>query len=136
MENQEEPERTEVSTSVRELLIKKHKEGMSLRSIGNLVGRTHSTIQTIISNCNKTGSAKFKQLSGRPRVFTDREENIIVRKVKQNPRLTLPQIASEMLEETNKTSSRFTVGRVLERNGYRNYRARKKPFISERNRKK
>ncbi|KAF2899575.1 hypothetical protein ILUMI_06595 [Ignelater luminosus] len=104
MENQEKPERTEVPISVKELIIKKHKDGMSLRAIGSLVGRTYSTIQTVISNYNKTGSVKSKQRSGRPRVFTDHEENLIVR-------------------------------RVLKSNGYRNCRARKKLFISERNRK-
>ncbi|KAF2883610.1 hypothetical protein ILUMI_22560 [Ignelater luminosus] len=85
---------------------------MSLRAIGSLVRRAPSTIQTVISNYNKTGSVKSMQRSGHPRVFTDDEENFIVRTVKQNLHLTAPQIASEMLEGTNKTSSRFRKKRL------------------------
>lgn len=128
--------RKEISVDVRELIIKYQSEGKSLREIGRLVGKSHATVQTVLKNYKTNGSLSSKQRSGRPKIFTPREEVLIERKIKKDPKLTASEIAAELLEETGKSCEANTIRRVLKRKGYHSRTARKKPFISEKNRRK
>lgn len=107
MESQKTSRRKEVPTAVREIMIQHYKD------IGEIVGRSHATVQTIIQNYEQTGSVKSRPRSGRQKISTNREETLIVRKIKQNSRLSAPQIAAEMLQETGKVCSRFKDEGVL-----------------------
>ncbi len=80
-----------------------------------------------------TGIITSKPRSGRP---TDRETRKVVSLVKVNPRLTASQIAEDVKIRFKKTICSDTARKILKRVGYHGRVARKKPFISLKNRMK
>ena len=51
----------EISLKVQEIIINHYKEGKTLRSIGEIVGRSHSTIQRIVNLYKDTGDTLSKK---------------------------------------------------------------------------
>ena len=94
-----------------------------------------SAISKIIKRYRETGSVEAKRNSGRPKKFTEREERSLVRNCITNPGLSSKAIAGEYNqsnESENKTISASMVRKILFRRNLRSYRARKKPFLSDR----
>ncbi|GIY70664.1 hypothetical protein CDAR_189791 [Caerostris darwini] len=56
---------------------KKGNEGKTLREIGKIVGRTHSSIQRVINNYTSSKSVISKPRSGRPSKLTAREKRCL-----------------------------------------------------------
>lgn len=128
--------RQQTSIETRKLVIKLHCNGKSLREIGAIVGRTHSTIQKIIYNYGNTGTLKNKCGRGRKKILKDKDERYILRQIHQNPRQSVPELTVEVATRIQKPLSTETVRRVLRSNGLNGRVARKKPFISKVNQKK
>lgn len=122
--------------NVRQLVIFHREKGKSYRQISDMLNISKSTVADIIRRCNTEDRIESIPQSGRPKVLNSREERLIVRKVKVNPTISAPKIASEVLEESRKKVSPETVRRTLRQAGYNGRVARKKPFINEMNRKK
>jgi hypothetical protein len=74
--------------------------------------------------------------SGRPKILTDRDRRQLIKLIKANRNLTLVEITEKFNETLNFSISNRTVQRVLHEEGYSGHAAKKKPFISEQNRKK
>ena len=53
-----------MSNDMRELIIKLHKEKKSLPQIAKIVGKTHSTVQSIVKKFEMTGSVNTLPRSG------------------------------------------------------------------------
>lgn len=75
--------RKEISISVRELIIKLHKEGKSYAEIGNTVGRSRYSIRNVVCRFKNEHRIDNSRRTGRPRKLTDREERDIKRIVKK-----------------------------------------------------
>ena len=101
------------------------KKGESLREIGQIVKRTHSSAQRVVDNFKETGVLVSKPSPDRPHKLTDREKRVIVQSIKENPLLTSSKIAQKLNVQFQKTMSTDTV-RI----------AWKKPFVSQFNRQK
>ena len=57
-----------MSNDMRELIIKLHKEKKSLHQIAKIVGKTHSTVQSVVKKFEMTGSVNALPRSGRPKI--------------------------------------------------------------------
>lgn len=127
---------TELSMDMRKLIIKLRNEGKTMREIGTIIGKSHTTIQRVINNFRERGHVRTKPRSGRPKALSVREERVVIQQVKKDPTLSAPKIKAIISETLNKDISSRTVQNVLTRAGYRGCVARKKPFISKVNRQK
>lgn len=127
---------SEIAVDTRAIIIKLRGEGKTLREIGNIVKRTHSTIQRIVNNFEDTKSLHSKPRSGRPQLLSDRDKRYVVVKVRQNPKLSAPKISSDLENSIGKKVSPSTVRNVLRKEGFHGRVPRRKPLISPINRKK
>jgi len=105
---------------LRKVIVKLRDEGKTLREIGGIVCRTHSSVQRVLENFNVSGSCESKRRSGRPPKLTEREKRSVLKTVKINPRTTASQIAKDIKEKYNKDLHSDTVCKIL-----------KKPLISQ-----
>ncbi|GIX79564.1 uncharacterized protein CEXT_51431 [Caerostris extrusa] len=86
----------EITPEERKIIIKLRNEGKTLREIGKIVGRTHSSIQRVINNYTSSKSIISKPRSGRPSKLTAREKRYVFKSVRLNPRAF--QIANDVRE--------------------------------------
>lgn len=126
----------EIPLHIKRLIIKLRDEGKSLRQIGKIVDKPHSSIQRVIQNFLDTGSLSARPRCGRPKKLSVREERKIIRKIKVNPKLSASNIAADLNATCNKRICPETVRNVLRTAGYHGRIARRKPYISKINRKK
>lgn len=107
-----------------------------MREIGQLLGRTHSTVQWIINKYRYEGLVQDKAGRGRKKLCSEYDERFILRKIKIDPKISVPKLTKEVSQRINKPVSTETVRRILRKSGYNGRIARKKPFISKVNRQK
>ncbi|GIY75873.1 uncharacterized protein CEXT_168191 [Caerostris extrusa] len=67
----------EITPEERKIILKFKNEGKTLREIGKIVGRTHSSIQRVINNYTSSKSTISKPCSGRPSKLTGREKRYV-----------------------------------------------------------
>ncbi|GIZ01371.1 hypothetical protein CEXT_19301 [Caerostris extrusa] len=78
----------EISPEERKIIIKLRNEGKTLREIGKIVGRTHSSIQRVINNYTSSKSIISKPRSKRQSKLTAREKRYVFKSVRLNPRIS------------------------------------------------
>lgn len=117
-----------------QLVIWHYEKGKTHREIQALLQIPRSTVGDIILRYKNEDRLELRTSSGRRRILTPREELNITNKVKADPKLSAPKLAKVLRLELNKDVSAETVRRVLRRSGLHGRIARKKPFISEKNR--
>lgn len=113
-----------------------HDEGYSSRQIAAKVGCNQSTVLRIIKKKEKTGEIKDKQRTGRPRNSTKRQDRVLKRTCMGNRKLTSPQLLREWQEKCSVHVSSSTVRRRCLQFGLRGCKARRKPLLTEEQRKK
>ncbi|KAJ4432198.1 hypothetical protein ANN_20814 [Periplaneta americana] len=84
----------------------------------------------------RKGQNRAEKAKGLRKVLTDREESLIIRQIKKNPRISAPKLASENESATGKKVNAQTIKRAIHKRGYNGRIARKKPYVCERNRSK
>ena len=84
----------------------------------------------------ETGDAKCQPRSGRKRKSTKRSDRTLVRISLGNRRLNSKELARELKESSGFELSAPTVRRRLLENGLRGCKARKKPLLTEKQRKR
>ena len=83
---------------MRQLIKFNYQNGKSLREIGKIVNRTHSTVQGVITMYKKTKSLGNKTRSSSKNIFNGRDERWIVMEIKKNPFLSAPNV-EKMVEK-------------------------------------
>lgn len=86
-----------------------------------------SAVTRIIQRFEASGSLKSSPRSGRPKSLSDRDIRVIVRKVRQNHRLT----QNELIEELGLPVSPSTIFRALKDENLRKWKAKKRISLSE-----
>ncbi|GFV05227.1 uncharacterized protein TNCV_224401 [Trichonephila clavipes] len=119
----------------RQRRLKTRNEGLTYRAIGIQLNKSLFTVRSVVKKFNETGSTENKVRSGRPGIFSAREKRSIIKEVKKNPKISAPQLAKDVANTSHKTFSVQTIRNVLHEESYYGRAARKKPFISERNRR-
>lgn len=127
--------RKEISIDVRNLVIKHRNEKKSLGEIAKLLNLSKATIQTVVNNYNETGSTENKPRSGRPKKLSRRDTSFILKEVDQNPKENATKLAEKIALRSGTVVHPRTIQRTLNANGFHSRTPRKKPLISEKNRK-
>lgn len=86
----------------RQLVIFHHAKGKSHRKISQMLNISRTTVGDIIRRFENEDRIDSVPQSGRPRRLTQREERLVLRKVKRNPKLSAPKLAAAVLEECGK----------------------------------
>lgn len=127
--------RKEIATDIRNLLIKCRNERKSFGEIAKMANLSKSTVQTICKNFENTGTVENKPRSGRPKKLSRRDESFILKEVNENPKVNATMLAKQLAERSDTIVHPRTIQRSLNNNGFRSRTPRKKPLISEKNRK-
>ena len=110
--------------------------GLSISKIATETKRPRGTIATILRRFRIRGNVKTAPRSGRPPVTTPRDERSLERLVKQDRHTTAKSLTKKWNKVTEKDVSVMTTRRRLHSLGYIGRQARKKPYISSKNKKK
>lgn len=127
--------RKEISTDLRKLVISYRNNKKSFGEIAKLLNLSKSTVQTIFNNYKTSSSVESKPRSGRPKKLNRRDISFIRNAVGQNPKVHATNLAQELAERSNIVVHPRTICRALNNEGYHCRTPRKKPLISEKNRK-
>lgn len=119
----------------RELVLSHFKNNYSRRNIAEMVGLSGSTVQSIISRFVHENRVHNKGRKAPNKIFNSTDERYIIRKIKENPKLSAPKLAIEVKNELGKSCSAETIRRVLRDHDFNGRVARKKPFINRKNQK-
>lgn len=113
-----------------------HNRGESIRKVSKELNIPKSTVSDIINRFKKFGSVDNKEGRGRKKILSNKDVSYLSRKVKREPFQSASKLAIEMGEVCGKTMSRSTIARALKQQGIKSCTPRRKPFISDVNRKK
>jgi len=119
----------------RELVLKQYKNGHSRRKIAEMVDLSDSTVQSIIYRFVRENRTHDKGRNAPNKILNSTDERYIVRKIRDNPRLSARQVANEVKGELDKSCHPETIRRVLREHDFNGRVPRNKPFISEKNKK-
>lgn len=108
----------------------------SSKEISKFMKINYTTVWNIINRYKRSKTVLNTPGRGRKQTFTDREKRSIVNIVKVNPRISGNAIVNATEIATRKKTSRTSIRRILKSQGFANFRAKKKPFVSKINRKK
>ncbi|GFV62182.1 paired domain-containing protein [Trichonephila clavipes] len=104
--------------------------------IGNILKLSFTTVGYTVKKYLETGSVENKPRPGGPSKWTSRAKRMTIRSATNKP-MTLAQIiANKLLSSYNVSVSAQTVRNVLHSAGLKARTPRKKPYISEVNRKR
>jgi transposase len=110
-------------------------EGYSCRQIAKRVGCSHSAVVKLLQKKNETGSVADRSRSGRPRLSNDRQDRVLRRTSLADRRLTSPQLVRQWREKCGVMASPSTVRKRCLEFGLRGCKARRKPLLSDAQRK-
>ena len=114
--------------------LKKHTTH-SNRQIAARVDVSEKCVRTTWANYNKTNSAKEKHKPGRPRKYSERDENYIFRQARVNFKWSNRDLAHDYNSNRKNVSvSRETIRRILLRKGIGSYIAVRKPLLTVKDR--
>jgi len=112
------------------------KGGFSQRNIAEILGFPKSTVGEVIKKYNEQGLTTVPPRSGRPKILTERDNRHLIKIAQENRSKTLEELTENFNTSIAISVSSRTVQRTLHKEGYSGHAAKKKPFVSEKNRKK
>jgi transposase len=130
------PKTRELSDFERGEIVGLSKGNHSVRDISKILQISKSTVQDVIKKYNDEGMVSTASRSGRPPILSDQDRRQLVRLTKGNRQATLEQLTEEFNKSLTVSASVQTIRRALHIQGYYGRTAKKKPFVSEINRKK
>ncbi len=128
--------RKERSIAERDLVIRHMSDGKKVREVATILKIPFSTVQYIWTKHRKGLGVANVQGRGRKKILNDREERKVLRAVENDRRLSAAKVAAQVFVDTGKSVSPETVRRTIRRKGLNGRVARKKPFISNKNKKR
>lgn len=124
------------SFDVRQLVIFHNAKGKSYRKIAAMLNISKSTVADIVRRFKREDRIDSIPQKGQPKKLDARDKRKLIRKIKKDLTLSAPKLAAELLNEAGKEVHPQTIRRALKEEGYNGRVARKKPYVSEQNRKK
>ncbi|XP_076659906.1 uncharacterized protein LOC143363470 [Halictus rubicundus] len=119
----------EVPLATRDLIIKLREDSLSIRKIGQIVKRTHSSVQYILEKYAKTKSIQSLQRTGRPQKLDTNHKRAILRTIRCDPQTSAPILASMIENDYNIKVVPETIRNVMRKAGYNSRTARRTPFL-------
>jgi transposase len=87
---------SETTEEERIIIINVHNQCKTLGEISRIANRPRSTIEGITDRYGTRNTVKNNRRSGRPRKIKEYDGRAIIRKVKQNPRVSAAKIAANL----------------------------------------
>ncbi|GBL65606.1 hypothetical protein AVEN_220932-1, partial [Araneus ventricosus] len=109
--------------------------GKSVRNIAKLINLSHSTVHCVLKRFKEENWIENKVRKGRPAKLTKRYQRFIIRKFVKDPCLSALKVSTEFNEKCSTSISPETVRRLLRAAGLNERYARRKFFVSAKNRK-
>ena len=128
--------RQKLDYSVRQAIVKLHKEKNTIREISEKVKRSKSVVGRVVKSYNDTGKIVSAFKTGRPRKTSAREDRIMQRMSLKDRFKSCTEIKRVMNSTSCVNVSRQTVSRQLQEIGLFNRTPRKKPLVSSKNKKR
>lgn len=129
------PKKSELSDVQRIKIQLLHEQKKSQVEIANIVKCSRCAVQSAIKRFADTGSHTNKPRTGRKRVTTERQDRKLIRESLKNRKKTSSELAAALSEEIGYPISARTARRRLGDAGLKGCKARKKPWLSEKNKK-
>lgn len=129
------PKTSELSLAERVKIQLLFEEGKNQTQIAKEVKCSRCAVQNAIKRYSQTGSHVNREKSGRKKITTPREDRFLIRSSLKNRKKTSSELASELSKDRGKKISSRTVRRRLGEVGLKGCKARKKPWLSEKNKK-
>lgn len=129
------PKTSELSLENRVKIQLLHEQGKSQVEISRTVKCSRRAVQLTLERFAATGTHSDRPRTGRKRVTTDREDRKLVRESLKNRKKKSSELAAEFSVASNKTISARTTRRRLQEAGLKGCKARKKPLLSDNNKK-
>ena len=107
--------RKQISQDLRKRIVDLHKSGIGYRKISNQLSVPISSVGTIIRHWKTLNSTHPLMSSGRPRKISERAQRLLIRKVKEAPKITLNELQTD-LKHSGVNVSSYTISRALHRN--------------------
>ena len=120
----------QTSVEERNLMIFHYNKGKTLREIGNIINRSHSTEQCVINRFKSGSEVKNKTKAGPRKIFNQHDERWLLRKVKEDPKISAPKLALEAEKYLKKKTCLETIRNVLKKKCFHGRIASKKPFTN------
>ncbi|KAI4895408.1 hypothetical protein NFI96_001467 [Prochilodus magdalenae] len=118
----------ELCKDIRDKIVDLHKAGMGYRTIGKQLGEKATTVGAIIRKWKKCKITDNLPRSGAPCKISPRGASMILRKVRNEPRITRQDLVND-LNRAGTTVSKKTISNTLRRQGLKSCSARKVPFL-------
>ncbi|KAI4904455.1 hypothetical protein NFI96_001674 [Prochilodus magdalenae] len=122
------PKTRELCKDIRDKIVDLHKAGMGYRTIGKQLGEKATTVGAIIRKWKKCKITDNLPRSGAPCKISPRGASMILRKVRNEPRITRQDLVND-LNRAGTTVSKRTISNTLRRQGLKSCSARKVPFL-------
>src|SRR6266511_3164155 len=130
------PKTRELTDFERGEIISLWKADFSTRNIEKVLGHSQKTISNIIIKYQDEGMIITAQRSGRPKILSDQDKRHLIRTVKKDRNIAIEELTDKFNKSLTISVSTSTVRNYLHQEGYFGKVKKKKPFISESNRKK
>ena len=128
--------RQKLDYSVRQAIVKLHKEKQTIRKISEKVKRSKSVVGRVVKSYNDTDKIVSAFKTCRPRKTSSREDQIMQRMSLKDRFKSCTEIKRVMNSTSCVNVSRQTVFRRLKEIGLFNQTPKKKPLVSSKNKKK
>lgn len=125
----------QTSLELRNLIIDHFKNGKSQREIAQIVGKARTTVENIIHRFQNEGRVVNKPKISTKKLFSVRQERWILKQIKTDPRLSAPKLRDMVQKQYNIICNAETIRRVLRKDGLNGRIARKKPYVSTKNKR-
>ncbi|KAI4881877.1 hypothetical protein NFI96_003987, partial [Prochilodus magdalenae] len=122
------PKTRELCKDIRDKIVDLHKAGMGYRTIGKQLGEKATTVGAIIRKWKKCKITDNLPRPGAPCKISPRGASVILRKVRNEPRITRQDLVND-LNRAGTTVSKKTISNTLRRQGLKSCSARKVPFL-------
>jgi len=120
---------------LRQIILQGKQNGASNRELGRQFGCSEKAVRDPLKRVSETGTVQDRPRSGRTPKVSVRQQRTLVRSCVKDRRKTAQDHKLELSRFGGPDISLTTVRRILRRYGLRGCIARKKPFISAKNRK-
>ncbi len=118
-----------------EKIISQYYKGKTYKQIAEIFEIPKSTVGDIVRYFKNENRIASIPQTGRPKLLTEHDEQVIFRKLRRNLGLSAPKVRAEVFKEILKKVSSSTI-RTLKNNGYNGRIVRRKPLINAMNRKR
>jgi Transposase len=117
---------TELSPYLRGQIKRSHQLGQGYKKIGKELKIAHSTVRYTLNINPYRIDGETLPRAGRPKLYTEKDARRIVRFIRIHPKSTYQDIKQNL----HTYLSHDTLGRILADKGIKNWRAKKRPFLT------